>query len=131
MSFFKVCLYLLSISFVLTNLILGELENKVREMPKVVAAILDSDKWSGINKIDRFIEQLEKVQSIPGINVEEVITTLEEQVLKVARRKESNITTLISQFKIEDATKELNSIKLLIDLKCMAPLKAQGIQFIQ
>ena len=116
------------IQLFITNAISGELEKHVREMPKAVTSILENGKWNAINKIDKFIEQLENVQDKLGVNVDDVIVEIEEQVLKVARQKDSNITKLIAQFKIEDASEELHSLTLLVDLKCLAPFKAKGMQ---
>ena len=88
---------------------------------------MDRGRSSNINKIDKFLEQLEKVQGKLSVNVEDVVSAIEEQISEVVRQKDSTITKLISQFNIEGATKELNSLMLLVDLKCVARLKPQGI----
>jgi predicted transcriptional regulator len=101
----------------------------VKALPKAVSAILDNGKWSSINKIDKYIEQLENVRDKLSVDVDDIITAIEEQVSKVAKQKDANITKLITQFKIEDASEELHSLTLLVDLRCLAPFKARGKRF--
>lgn len=88
--------------------------------------MLENRKWSSINKIDKFIDQLESVRDKLDIDVDDVITCVEEKVLNAAKHKDTSITTLISQFKIEEASEELHSLTLLVDLKCLASFKDRG-----
>lgn len=110
-----------------THIPVGEIQKHVKEMPTVVASILENGKWNGITKIDKIIEQLENVQDKLGVNADEAISTIQEQTLSAAKKKDSNIKTLITQSKIEEASEELHSLTLLVDLKCLAPYKAKGI----
>jgi division protein CdvB (Snf7/Vps24/ESCRT-III family) len=96
-------------------------------MPKAVASILENCKWNSINKINKIIEQLESLQDNMGVNVEGVLSDIQDQVDIVANQKDTSINKLISEFKLKEASEELHSLTLIANLKCMAHFKAKGM----